>query len=819
MSAAFTKTSLAMALIVTCAIAPAQGPRKIGEVYSTELLAVSDEAGQFSDVAIPATLTILKQNADGPPTTVTLQADVPSTVVLVKVPSGSVPAEFEALFGQSTVRYFNMNTFGMWGDSNFAGPGRGTATFTLAGESAGKPVGAASYDYLVLDGAGRPATGMTVEVLASLPGRESRRYPIGRSTLGKDGRFLFSLPETAQSSNPAMHGHNQSAQHQIVVTDPSNGQSQVVPIYQSGSKLILNAMRGEDSSREISTALIPADADVTAFRGKVMRSDGTPAADVSLSFYWLETPGKGGKQFQGEASMIRVGRDGRFSVGVPVHWLEQQLGQRVLPAQASLKVNVESVQTVLLTDRENVIELPHTEDLVFELRDENDQPIRELTKTVQERGGFHLVRMRQTSETLAFGGGRVGPVVDEARGRVAAPGVPLPATYQLEQSVGELRFQPQRLERGASANVIVWRVSRDFATVVGRVVSAETSAPLAGAYVLSAFDGGSAWALATMDAREREDIWNKWMEGKQDEVVKDGWIKTSSGRDIYQPIALTRTGVDGRFTLDHPPGKRAQGIRVFAPGHMAASGSLHELKPRPNLSSGRIELGDLALPKVAYTTVTVMTPAIIPDPFLRADAQREPGSLGVSSGLTFDRTFWKAEIPGLNPEGNSPWRLLDSGSWASLGEPFLMHVPAEVKFDVTAACPNAVTLGYATWKDLGPLQPGEQLELPARPISIKRPFLIVVKNADGSPAVGVSARIDGNLPLTTDENGTAIGWTTGSVGRLEIYRDRGWKVVAEKRDFDVPEQQAGSEPFRVELTISDAGTSGAVSTSSREVSF
>ena len=100
--------------------------------------------------------------------------------------------------------------------------------------------------------------------------------------------------------------------------------------------------------------------------------------------------------------------------------------------------------------------------------------------------------------------------------------------------------------------------------------------------------------------------------------------------------------------------------------------------------------------------------------------------------------------------------------------------------------------------------------MPEKEIPAKRPFLISVKNADGSPAKGMGVRLDGHLPVYTDEKGTAIGWTTGHIGRLTVHAGQnanlpvrsfgpfGEDIVAQKKDIDIPE---GEEMPKVELTI------------------
>lgn len=509
--------------------------------------------------------------------------------------------------------------------------------------------------------------------------------------------------------------------------------------------------------------------------------------------YWLETPGRGGTQIH-HGPQIMPAPDGRFAISLPHNVLMTKLGVADLPASATITVRTaRSVSQVLKTDRQNVISLPYVETVQIQLQDANGAPLKGLKQGYIRAD---IQQLKDENDKLGHGIQSSPELTDPENAILKIKDLPLPGRYAI--TVNNLPFEQVILEKGAGAQLVPVRQRTDQIEVQGRVVDAETGKALQGVWVVSANDGNAGRVLASQTNEALEQALAAWDQVSSDGADKTDQVKFANGT-LFSLDNVARTDADGHFTLTYGAGTQPRSIHVYTPGRMAASAT--GLSDRQSAAgTDHIILPEVGLPLAASVTVPIVAPDHIPDKFLNKENPTDSTLRSAYSAYVgFDREKgWHASLPALNASKENPWTLITGSGWAASGRSITMPGPANTKFTVTVAAPYHETVGTAHWADLGPLEPGASLTLPDKQVSIKTPFLVTVKNKDGSPAVGVSVRIDGHLPLITDADGTVIGWSLGHVGRVEVLTGNDWKVAASKHDIPI---STGESMTQVELVL------------------
>jgi hypothetical protein len=296
-----------------------------------------------------------------------------------------------------------------------------------------------------------------------------------------------------------------------------------------------------------------------------------------------------------------------------------------------------------------------------------------------------------------------------------------------------------------------------------------------------------------------ESIWAAWDPSALTANEPKKNITVDKSKTIFSVDVMTKTDGQGQFTVVYEQGRTPKTVHVYIPGRMGATARVIDLK-KPEGADAVYKLPDVALPLAASVTVPIIPPDQVPDKFLTGN-----GVAGTSLkdrfmvSVGFGRNgSWNPGVPPENSTSKNPWSLLTNTDWVSPGSRAVLAVPAEVKIQVSVSAPYEPTVGSAAWTDVGPLKPGENQVLPGKKVSVEIPFLISVKKKDNTPAVGVSVRIDGQLPLTTDKEGKVIGWTSGHVGRIEVMPENTWTAAAEKKDITVT---AGENLTQVDMII------------------
>lgn len=807
---------LAGLLLLAVARPVCAAPVRVGEVYRVTVFVSEVREGEALLVERPleTELTVML-GADGTVSSAILEVPAGISGAHVRVPAEEVPAPVAELFGDGGEMLFIAT------HQHFSsGAGRydlARKVPELTAEEARKrgiqPQPCRPKDLLLVDPSGQPAAGLRAEVTMSVNvhGKQARVL-VGSATLPADGRLSLKWPRTlAAEGMPTQFHPGQFAgggMPELVVTDPSTGAREQ-------HTLVFWRPPGAPKLPENLVALMlvaPANADTTVplFTGVVRDANGT-SVPARIGIGWLETPGRGGVQ-PGMGGMgggtLLTPPDGTFRFGLPVTTMEGAAGQRTPPREMVLVVNVGrqdgvpgSTSARLFPGRENIVTLAHTETLTVRFTDHTGLPPTDyMAEAKNDRNVWlHPVNPRGRAERRHM---IMNPVDDS--GLATIPGVPVPDHFTLEWR--GVRYEGAPVERGSEGRVLEFRGLKENARVLGRALNAATGEAVAGAYVACAFEGSALWTLATMDDAERDAIFDKAAaEGVGAVADKGGAVRLKGG--MWHGVrALARTDAEGRFTLELPPGMRADGFSLYARGFVPVEMNATQYYSEEDRLRGEMTLADVALIPAARAKVTVKLAATIPDPFLRNEKGENAEGVTVNTTVSFTKPEnWKLEPSPPNPTKAQPWDNEYAASWSSVNAPYEIFVPAGVKFSVSAGNSYKTTLGVAFWEDRGPAEAGTTVDLGAREIPVKRPFLIVVREPDGSPAAGVGVRVDGFLPLTTDERGEAIGWATGTVGRIEALPSLGWKVGARRENIEIPDT---GDMVRVELTLSagDAAT-------------
>lgn len=779
-------TRIFAVVLMLCAVSSGfcQAPRKIAEMYETQVFGLSPADAEGVGELLPAVLIVRPAELNGGVTSVTMELVSPTTAALLKLTKSALPVELEDVLGDQDEVILNPTAAP---GQSYPGMQGHRVSFDVGAVAKASGASATSYDVTVVDPFNQPAAGIVLKIAA---GSEQKSISLGTITVPADGRVRLRMPRATQPKDPAMANHyvyDPYASLRITATDPL-GQRQILDFPQPSGDI-----GSEADYEKLYLALAPQETTAPVYRGRVIGPDGEPVNNVTLSPNWLETPGRGGTQMH-YGPQIMPAPDGRFAISLPHNLLMTKLGVADLPASATISVRTaRSVSQVLRTDRENVITLPYVENVQIQLLDAQGAPLKGL-KQYYIRADIR--QFKDENDERGHGIQSHPELTDPENAILNIKDLPLPGLYAI--TINDLPFERVMLEKGAGGQLVPVRQRSDQTVVQGRVVEAETGKPLEGAWVVSANDGNAGRVLSSQTNEALEEALAAWEQDSSEGADRKDQVKFANGT-LFQLDNVARTDADGRFTLTYTAGAQPKSIHVYTPGRMAASAT--GLSDRqPEAGTDKLALPEVGLPRSSLVTVPIVAPDHIPDKFLSKEkADDITLRSAYSAYVGFDRGKpWHASLPALNASKENPWKLNTGSGWAQGGSRITMAVPADTKFTVTVAAPNHETIGNAHWADLGPLAPGASLTLPDKQVSINTPFLVVVKNKDGSPAAGVSVRIDGRLPLTTDAEGTVIGWSSGHVGRVEAMTENDWKVAASKHDITV---NSGEAMTQVELVL------------------
>ena len=777
-------------------------PVRVGEVYAVTVFQMtpSPDGTSWVESPVDAKLWVLNDSS-GTMTTPTLELPESVKPGMVRVPRSEMPESAAPLFGEETDFTFSHRTMGRGATTRYNLAEKIEKISPEVARQTGRmPTPDRPKEYHFVDPTGKPAVGLSVVVRAKWNLNGQNAYLLlGEGTLSGDARLRLKWPRllAPEGSSPDSFGFNPSAMmmnsSELEVTDPATGmvEKRTALSYPTYGDVKLPEGR-------VALALFGsgnAETTAPAYFGEVQDENGAPV-QANINMHWLQTPGHGGVQLDmGISGSLITAPDGKFRIGVPVTALEKISGQTIPPISSALRVLIAATdgrsgkqETSLIAGKNNVILLTHTENLKIRLLENNGQPLQNFLKRAQYDRNIRLQRVDGATSPTSGGHMIMNPVDDT--GLVELGGVPVPAHYYLEWR--GVRYEGTAVARGSEGTVLVFTGSDEHARVEGRVVNAVTGAPVTGAYLAMSFEGSAAWTLANMDAAKRDEIYNRVAnEGIAAVTDEGGNIRLGEqGKSItwFSITALGRTGADGRYAIDLPPGKFAQGIVAYAPGYVPMKANLSNFGSEENRRNDTVKMSDALLVPSAEATVTVVAPKTVPDPFLRNENGEPLENFTVNIVVSYDApASWAVAPHGLNPIKTDPWEYEEAASWTGVNGETKIFVPAGVKFNVSASNSYKPVVGIAFWKDQGPVAAGATVDLGKRELPVKRPFLVVVRKADGTLAPGVAVTVDGGLQrMVTDDRGEAIGWADGSVGRVEAMADLGWKVAASAKDVDIP---------------------------------
>ncbi len=333
-------------------------------------------------------------------------------------------------------------------------------------------------------------------------------------------------------------------------------------------------------------------------------------------------------------------------------------------------------------------------------------------------------------------------------GTILVGPVPVPGTYSIEYGYPSRRFEAQRIEKNAREKVIEWHPQSYQNVYKGRAVDTRDGSPIAGAYVMLGHYNSD--VLQRLSQAELDTLW----EGVPDDgtsVFATAEMKRKF-RDMYdlqiRPIALARTTAEGTYTVKHPKAHEPTGLMIHSPGMLTVVAYGHHFHAR-----------DLPDRKPSYTGIY---------PFVHFEAPEE----------------WRFPEPPSATDKDAPWRPLYHVTAYKADQDFTLNVPALVVCSVHVKSRDPV-VDDVSWENIGPLSPGQRLQLAPKELMMNRPFLIKVTHENGEPARGILVRVNGKFPLITDENGTTLHWTDGSIGSITVYGDPGG-ILVRKRNITIP---------------------------------
>lgn len=754
-------------------------PRMVGILYECEVAAVfPGEEGQLREELVPAVLIL--RFSDSPETSpaASLEIEWPKEAILLKVLPEHITPVAKDVFDQRGAFLFAPVEAGFF-------PAEGKVTLDLS-ETSGSPApNAIRSSVKIVDARGNPAEGFEVELLGMLrvPSKEKYGkyidYTYYSLVLGPSGDFPIVVPrELGEPFLPSEQKAIADYGLKLMVRDPASGQRQEFRYAHSDTHsapnlqgvildtIHLALLAGEEGEK--------AEAAPDVFRGELLDDQGAPVENVRLGWYGFQATGFAGESglTTPQGAKVILCEQGRFRFSVPRDMLMNWTGQMQFPPEGRVILELSPqpqgqrslghVKRYAYAGQKARIVFPYSEMFAFVFLDDAGVPIEDQAT----RGYAGTVMLRRVepasgeeepepfSEELCFvvypqniredGAFRVGPV-------------PVPADYEAEY--GGRRYLAQRLEAGRGEESVEWLPAGGRLIFKGRVLDARSGFGLPGARVSLPRRSASVWT------------------------------------DAY-----------GAYSIAAPRGQRAYFVEAGAPGMIrmrsdSSTGCLGAF-PEPEVQEGTFVLPDAPLIPAATVVVRLATlTEQLPDPFLRERPEGRPQAALPWVQVSFE------PLPSWSCPVGHGWEVgwdlihcpeleeLEPGRSAELP----VQVPAGVSFSLGVAWPYERLLQGMAWEDLGPLAEGQTLVLATAEVSLKRPFLVQVLNADGTLAPGLGIAIDGGYyRALTDEAGTAIGWAGDRVKSLRVYSGLNPKCLAEKLDFELPE---GDEATVVEIVL------------------
>ncbi len=732
----------------------AQNPTKVAEIYETHAFTVDNPD---HPVLVPATLTVRTgTNAEDPPV-IDVEIDSYTTAPLVRFPPLALPPEYAHLLEDELLLDTSQH--------NRHGQKIKFQNITSKTNSESKTGG--TFSITVHDTTGSPAAGLHLEIKA---GQGSNQIPLGTMTTPQDGKIKIHQPLQPDFDNPGFtYQHRPFSQIQITASDPT-GQKQIIPFPSHAPQFQVPV-----DTENLYTALIASNSAIPAFRGKLYDTNGSPLGGAALSPTWIELPGRGGKQFWGQPKILTA-PDGTFSFGIPLDYLEHGFGITELPTSTVLTVEVHNgTRARLYMDRENEIRLNYTENLTVQLLGPDGAPITTLKPNYSLNVDLVLNEKGETKQVSS-------KLLDAENAILALSNVPIPGHYGLR--VNDWNFQPLTLNKGSDNQTITFRQITAQSKASGRVISAEDSQPISNAFIISSVDGGTPTRLMKLAPQELEEIWSQWQSG---EITSPNQplsnIKLKNGDTIFSVDAMARSDQNGHYSLTFGTGGNSyRTLNILTPDRL---GAVYRIPSIQNATNQQIAIPDLALPYRATVQFKVIAPKEIPNQFLTNNKSDTimTGKYIASTSVDTEKK-WQAPLPDAGSLTDNKWSLINSSGWLSDGNIMQMAVQANAEVTVSLGGSHGSVVGHVNWT-VGPLAPGTLLDLQDKPLPVKTPFLVVVKKSDGTPAAGVSVRIDGAMPLTTDAEGAVIGWSSGVVRSIDVLPDQGWDIAARKENIQI----------------------------------
>jgi|GEM_PF-2284498 len=792
---------LAIFLLLAASFGMCVEPRKSGIIYDCEITSCFfDEDNKITEKNIPAVLLVrFPEEKNASPIT-SIELDRPKNVFCFKVFKNQMPGELEGIFKNREFFLFSSEQVGGM-------PGNNTVVLDISGPQLEQATKNVPESLLILDARGNPADGFEVELEGKVYNPKTKKYgsyTISSATLDDTGIFsapLFRSPRSLFSREYREHRPYNNLK--LFVRHPLTDQFQEFrfPIFRfsNGTQKIVDTLYlviapdGFVEEGEIGKDI---------FAGEVVDQEGKPVAHAHIRMSRLNIAG--GDQIFNDTTFVsfRTGGSGRFQFVVPKNKLMEKTDQEALPPKSSVKVFVfppqdpgrkaGKVEYTVYPGKKNRIVLPYAETLVFRFKDDEGavlkDPVRVTGHSVVELNRVDLddpvVRKLPYYQKRLHMSGRIG----ENRDLVIGP-VPLPGTY--EAIYADRHYHPQKIERGSEGRPIVWTPVKEQLIYKGHVVDIRTGEPVAGAYISLASDQDSPWGHASMPEEDRKRLWADVPNDGTSIFWNKGHIRFSDGRHWFSVLALGRTDANGCYAMAHPFGSKPANINVWAPGMVGISAREFDfLEFNDGFRYGTYEVPDAVLIPSAEVDVHLKAPYMLPDVYLREKPDRTPQSLNFNTIVTYKpSTDWKLPAPLLNPTKQKPWRLIHARTWNKVDTDYTVMVPAGVKFSLFFSNASEDVIKGASWKDLGSLSPGDEMILEPREMELNRPYIVKVLDADGKPAPGQSVRIEGKIPLVTDDAGTLIGWTDGHVSRIEVMSGKGWEVLVKKENITIPKEE------------------------------
>lgn len=764
--------------------------KKKGEIYEISLTGIgASESGDFSKTDLSGNLLIFFSDNDAEPPEARIEIRKPPGVDFVKIQKSHLPPQFEGIFGDREFFLFNVR--------NTAAPDEENIILELKDPYKNEAMKDIPETLTILDPFGNPATGFEARILHRNYHHESGEEDIVlfEKIIGEDGALQIPWPVDARNPYlPERSLHPQNLRMKLIVRDPETGQAQRFDypwkIHRNGrwqyeDEIYLSIPARDYSADEVNGNI---------FHGKVLEPGGNPVKKGLVVICSVQIP-SGDQYFRNAGDgNIFLDDSAQFKFAIPLNWLEDLTGSRIFPEETSVRIvakvehdsrqNLAEVIKNVHCGKENIITLKEAEWLRFRFKDETGAIIENPFKNYHPS---HLILEKVEAEKTLnrHFSQKTYTVRKEDDNAILVGPVPLPATYKVYFK--EKEYKPQRLEKNASENDIVWEpVKQGGIYYTGYVKDIRTGAPISGAYVFMTRCADTNWNLVNMNQQDRDMIWEGVKPGEAPRIIEQYSMKLSNGRPLIDIYSVALTDKNGRYKVYFPPLIEVGTVNVWKPGMICMEARGDRFKSQED-ESRLIKVPDVGLMPTSILTAKITPPIAVPDRYLRENEKKAPESLYFGTSIVINENpGWQMETPLLNATDERPWQPVYTRGWNYVNREFKVHIPAEAVFNLSFSNGNDPTIAGVFFRELGPYKPGEEERLEEREMALKQPYMIKVLNPDGTAAPGVAVRIEGHIPELTDEDGIVFGWTRGTVSRIEVLGDDR-SIMTKKEDVTIPD--------------------------------